>query len=130
MDNELLKKAKEAKSVEELLSIAKENDFEMSKEEAQAYFTQLHQSGELSDEELDNVAGGGCYGKDGRLILSIGATGYNCKHWQCKSCGHRKITTIGTCFKCGGSVFCRDCKYFTYERGLWLCTNENTRRWG
>ncbi len=61
MENkELLQKAKEAKSAEELMTIAKENGVELTEEEASEYFARLNVSGELADEELDNVAGGGC----------------------------------------------------------------------
>lgn len=56
----LLEKAKQAKSPEELMTMAKENGTEMSMDQAKAYFDKLNASGELSDEELDNVAGGGC----------------------------------------------------------------------
>ena len=58
-NTELLEKAKEAKSTEELLLLAKENSVELTKEEADAYFAQMKKNGELSDEELDKVAGGG-----------------------------------------------------------------------
>lgn len=58
---EMIEKAKEAKTAEELLALAKENNIEMTEEEAKTYFAQLHPaSGELSDDDLDNVAGGGC----------------------------------------------------------------------
>ncbi len=58
---ELIEKAKNAKTTEELLAMAKENGVELTTEEANAYFAQLNpKSGELSDDELDNVAGGGC----------------------------------------------------------------------
>ena len=60
MENkELLEKAKAAKSAKELLELARANSVELTEAEAESYFSQLHQSGELSDEELDNVAGGG-----------------------------------------------------------------------
>ena len=59
LNNEIRTKAKAAKTPEELIEIAKENDVEMTEESAKAYFEQLHpKTGELSDEELDNVAGG------------------------------------------------------------------------
>ena len=38
---------------------------ELSEEEAAACFAQLNKSGELADEELDNVAGGGCHAPAG-----------------------------------------------------------------
>lgn len=58
---EMIEKAKAAKTAEELLVLAKENNVELTEEEAKAYFVQLNPNlGELTDEELDNVAGGGC----------------------------------------------------------------------
>ena len=42
---------------------AKENGVELTEEQAAEYFAQMHQSGELSDEGLDNVSGGGCHAK-------------------------------------------------------------------
>ena len=56
---ELLEKAKTAKSAEELLAMAKAEKIELTEEEAAKAFEELNKNGELSDEELDNVAGGG-----------------------------------------------------------------------
>ncbi len=56
--NEQLAKIKATKSIEELLALAKENGIELTEEEAAKYFAELHKEGELSDEELNNVAGG------------------------------------------------------------------------
>ena len=59
MNKELLAKAKEMKTPEELMALAKESGIEMTKEKADEYFKQLStSSGEISDEELDNVSGG------------------------------------------------------------------------
>ena len=56
---EMIGKAKAAKSAEELLEIAKTNNVEMTADEAATCFAQLNpKSGELDDDELDNVAGG------------------------------------------------------------------------
>lgn len=55
---EQIEKAKQAKSAEELITLAKENKIELSAEEAKEYFERMNKSGELSDEELDSVAGG------------------------------------------------------------------------
>ena len=55
----LIAKAKEAKTPDELLTLAKENGTELTAESAKMYFDLLHpQTGELSDDELDNVSGG------------------------------------------------------------------------
>ena len=59
ISKELLEKAKTAKSAEELLEMAKTEKIELTEEEAAKAFAELNKTGELSDEELDNVAGGG-----------------------------------------------------------------------
>ena len=58
ISKELLEKAKAAKTAEELLEMAKTEKVELTEEEAAKAFAELNKSGELSDEELDNVAGG------------------------------------------------------------------------
>ena len=56
--DEMLEKAKTAKSAEELLAMAKAENIELTEEQAAKAFAELNKTGELSDEELDNVAGG------------------------------------------------------------------------
>lgn len=58
VSKELLEKAKAAKSAEELLALAKAEKVELTEEEAAKEFAELNKTGEISDEELDNVAGG------------------------------------------------------------------------
>ena len=60
VSKELLEKAKTAKTAEELLELAKTENIELTENEAEKYFAELHKNGELSDNELDNVSGGGC----------------------------------------------------------------------
>ena len=62
ISKELIEKAKTAKSAEELLEMAKAENIELNAEEAAQAFAKMNKNGELSDEELDNVAGGGCPG--------------------------------------------------------------------
>lgn len=81
---EIIEKAKQAKSAEELMALAKENGIGITEEQAAEYFERLNRSGELSDDELDSVAGGGCYYDDGRLVVIMR---YLCKRWTCKECG-------------------------------------------
>lgn len=57
---EMMEKAKKASSPLELLVIAKDNGVELTAEQASVYFEKINKSGELSDDELDNVSGGGC----------------------------------------------------------------------
>ena len=55
---EQLAQAKAAKSVEELLALARENGIELTEEAAKEKFEMFHAQGELADDELDNVSGG------------------------------------------------------------------------
>ncbi len=90
---ELIEKAKQAKTPEELIDIAKINNVELTAEEAKTYFGQLNKTGELNDEDLDNVSGGGCYAKDGYLLTTIG---YGCDYYE----GTDRAGVDGTCCKC------------------------------
>ena len=56
-NNEIFAKLKEAKSAEELVEIAKANGAEITAENAQKLFSQIS-GGELSDEDLEKIAGG------------------------------------------------------------------------
>ena len=60
VSKELLEKARTANSAEELLAMAKAESVELTEEQAVQAFAKLNKNGELSDEELDNVSGGGC----------------------------------------------------------------------
>ena len=60
LTKEMVVKAMQCKNADELLALAKAGGYEMTKEEAESYMT------ELSDFELDgialkNIAGGKCY---------------------------------------------------------------------
>ena len=53
MNEEMIAKAKEVKSVEELITLAKENGVELNEEDAKLCFEQLNaKKGELSDDAL------------------------------------------------------------------------------
>ena len=123
---ELLEKAKAAKTPEEIQAIAKENGIEdFSLESAKAYYEQLHKEGELSDEELDNVAGGACYTDDGRMVTTI-ANFCEDGH-RCKKCG-RNFIHEGHAPDWFEGPNCKDCKHMSYEKGLWLCNYEGNRK--
>lgn len=65
ISKELLEKAKGAESAEELLELAKAAGIDMTADEAEKAFAELHKAGELADEELDSVSGGGCDNPNG-----------------------------------------------------------------
>ena len=122
MNNELIAKAKHAKSPEELMALAKENGVELTEESAKAYFNQLNpKTGELADDELNNVAGGGCH-NGGRLVVSVM---HYCDEWRCKDDGSQCDIdgVLVNCNTCKIAAYCFSCKYCTYEKGLWLCNN-------
>ena len=60
---EMIEKAMQCKTAEELMALAKAEGYDITKEEAEAYFVELSDI-ELDSEMLKNVAGGGvdiCY---------------------------------------------------------------------
>ena len=111
---ELIEKAKTAKTAEELLAMAKVENIEMTAEGAAKYFAELHKTGELSDEELDNVAGG-CGGeeitepkyKEGDLVwISGGFACYTCGRYRAFKVTEVHRSPVG---KHTYSVACPDC---------------------
>lgn len=101
---EQLVKAKAAKSVEELLALAKENNIELTEEEAAKYFSELHKEGELADEELENVSGGGC-----KSNVYISDT----RHSHCENYVH--WSNGSTYSQIDFSVGCYVCKYLKFD---------------
>ena len=57
---EMIKKAMECKTADELIALAKTGGYDLTKEEAEAYLSELEDI-ELDSEQLKSVAGGGCY---------------------------------------------------------------------
>ena len=58
ISKELFEKARTAKTAEELLAMAKAENIKLTQEDAVKAFAEFNKTGEISDEELDNVAGG------------------------------------------------------------------------
>ena len=76
---ELVAKAREAKSAEEIMELAKAEGMELTEQGAKEYYAMLNpQSGELSDDELDNVSGGGCKTKVGKENFTVVTSGKKC----------------------------------------------------
>lgn len=110
LTKELVAKAKEAKTPEELMALAKEAGIDMTEESAALAFEQLNsKTGELSDSELDNVSGGCGGGYDaGRPHpqFAVGETVLYIHSWL----GATRITATGKVVK------------RNYENGAWYYT--------
>ena len=138
-NEELILKTKEAQTVEELLTVARENGLELSAEDAQHYLDTNNQSGELSDEALEGISGGAAYTlQDGYLIVT---NFHECDRWACSECGGNdfKLTDVASdtgkavAHKCNGrpngcGKSCNTCKYETYKFPFQICTHPDTRK--
>ena len=103
MENrEIFTKIKNCQTIEELKTIGKEIGYELTDEEAKAYFEKLSKEGELNDDELDSVTGGCTWWRKGRaysgvdphnLIVTIGNS---CSLWK----DGKKSGIRGTCYTC------------------------------
>ncbi len=59
LTKELIEKAMQCETADELIALAKAEGFEITKDEAEAYFSELSDV-ELDEKALRNVAGGTC----------------------------------------------------------------------
>ena len=75
---EMIKKAAAAASAEQVASLAEENGIAMTGEDAEKYYSKLHQEQAISDEELDNVSGG-CM-----EIEDVRRTDLKCDYYGCR----------------------------------------------
>ncbi len=142
MNNELIQKAKAAKSPEEILELARENGMtDFTEENARTYFDTVKKRGELADSELENATGGGCAvkGHGQKMVLPINV----CDHWMCEYCNGARMSLrprsqyldekyLNLCdperFDVDDKYYhlqeCRYCYYCSYERGAWWCNNK------
>ena len=60
LTKEMINKALHCNTAEELVALAKTENIEITKEEAESYLAELSNY-ELDSKALDKVAGGGCY---------------------------------------------------------------------
>ena len=109
MSEEILAKARKARSPDELFKMVKDSGFDgFTEENARGYFDLLHQSGEIADEELESAVGG-CGGSKRKYAawwpqVDCNPTQRGCKagpitmndsafdiwgytYWKCKECG-------------------------------------------
>ena len=108
---ELIAKAKAAKSAEELLALAKENNVELTEAEAKTYFEQLNANGTVSDEELDAVVGGGSCPNNGEEEENTLSGGDRVKIPRCTGCGSTTgYVAMPTMMSGSLDVRCEKCK--------------------
>ena len=108
---ELIKKAKAAKSAEELLALAKANNVELTEEEAKTYYEQLNANGTVSDDELDAVVGGGSCPDNGEEEENTLSGGDRVKIPRCTGCGSTTgYVAMPTVMSGSLEVRCEKCK--------------------
>ena len=102
---EQMEKAAKCETVEELMALAKAEGIDITEEQAQKYFALKHIGmGELSDDELENIAGGAFkwkgswYSSDTPHYL-ITTLGNHCSLFNEKQGGLAK-----TCLNCQGLI--------------------------
>ena len=116
LTTEMIEKAKAAKSAEELLELAKANGVEMTADEAATYFAQLNPtSGELSDDDLDAVAGGACARTEQANNAQDAVS-----NMPCPRCGAVGEWALLHKFKDNTDFYCANCKVI-----VWTYAEEN-----
>lgn len=88
---ELIKQAVQCKNQEELLALAERNGLVLGEEGAKKLFELMNQKpGQLSDEELDSVAGGARYKQGSSEVI-------------CNNCNYREVSRypLSKCSVCG-----------------------------
>ena len=136
---ELILKAKGAKSADDILAIAKDNGLDVSREDAEMYIQMNRESGELSDEVLDSVTGGAAYTLRGGYLIVTNF--HECDRWKCDECGGNDIryTRVASesgwawAHKCGGhpngcDKSCATCEYMKYRFPFQICIHPDTRK--
>lgn len=119
---EQIEMARTAKSPEELLYLAKESGVELSEEQANTYFEQLNKSGEMSDNELNNVSGGAC---GPPLPPNCVDANHSCDKWVCEHCGKPKDAVSRIHFHNTFPIYrhCDSCKYSSFDNPRYLCNH-------
>lgn len=99
MSRKMREKAKTARNAQELLTIAKSEGVAMTEEKAAELFNLLHpQTGELSDDELLSVSGGGCGDGDKETYYKkIHSTDPACIYYQCDRCKGGRDSHTAAC---------------------------------
>ena len=111
---ELLALAKQAKNSDEMCTLAKEKGMELSEEVAKEYFDRIHSSGDISDDELENVSGGKCDEDNPTKPIT---PEYKKSCYVCSACYNQFNDTDSMWHHCGaaGTLMahhCTDCLFY------------------
>lgn len=139
---ELILKVKETQSVEELIALAKEKGLDLSEEKAKSYFAQTHGSGELSDDELDNVSGGACHTSVGGESYTVVTCDVACftgqfenneyraedGHWVARRQDNQQLRALWSNMTSNAKqtsarsvAFCGNCYHLEFKNGTGYC---------
>lgn len=89
IDPVLIEKAAKAESVEDLMRIAEENSIKLERETAELYYEKLNPPmGEIDDDEISSVTGGGCSSGGAGLELAPSKELYTGRKIYLKNEGH------------------------------------------
>jgi hypothetical protein len=77
-----------AKTPEEVITIADKLGVTVTESDANLFFTRLHESNDLSDEELAAISGGGCGGESLPTSCVKGYDNMAFHPYKCKGCGY------------------------------------------
>ena len=126
---EVMERANNAKSPEELLAMAKEMGVALTAEEAEEAYGMLHKKGELSDEELDNVAGGGCNTSVNGQKYTVVTSGQLCftgkyeNNWNGQDYYDKENMGLRvTWAMCSCENACGSCRWLQFEGGIGYCS--------
>ncbi len=143
MTNELIWKVKECETVEELLALAKENNYPLTEEDAAKIINERSQTGELSDDELDNVSGGGCTIEWNGGIYDVVSSGKKCYTGQYEpgfetsgyiylngnkplNNDHKQLRTTWASFSSKGC--CGTCLHLRFQNNIGYCGKSRVRK--
>lgn len=72
MEEELIERALKAQSPDEILEIAASSSIDVTREEAERIYNEIHKNGEMGDDELEAVSGGCSIGSIGAVKRVVG----------------------------------------------------------
>lgn len=132
LTEELILKAGECKTSEELLALARENGITITMEQLPELMAEVAKkcSGEISDDALEAasaVGGKASYTDKGGEKYKVVTVGYWCRNYSCKVCEagfDGRSFVIHNHDSCPLTDFAHDCNrclYMVRKDGLWLC---------